>query len=271
MAWSKTQLMEVPPPVDLPVDVPPWWRMKKKSSMFYVGGGRGDHARIMMTASILCTSSVEESRAIDAWFPDIAAYIASIEPPKYPLAIDAAKADRGKLVFEATCSRCHGTYGASPTYPNRLVTSDEIGTDSLLSAGAAQFSKPMVDWYAQSFFGEMARLEPKEGYVAPPLDGIWATAPFFHNGSVPTIEGVLDSTKRPTYWTRKFDSNDFDEVAVGWRFTAINHGKKAETEATAKKALYDTTLSGYANVGHTFGDALDADSRSAVIEYLKTL
>ena len=271
MAWSSTPLMDVPPPVDLPVDVPPWWRMKKKSSMFYVGGGRGDHARIMMTASVLCTSSVAESRAIDAYFADIRTWIASLDAPAYPFPIDHARADRGKPVFEATCSRCHGTYGAGGQFPNRLLSTEEIGTDPILASGTAQFAGPFVDWFKTSFFGEIARLEPQKGYVAPPLDGIWATAPYLHNGSVPTLAALLDSTQRPVYWTRSFDSNDYDQAGVGWNFSALDHGKAAETDDKTKRALYDTTLIGYANAGHNFGDALSADDRAAVIEYLKTL
>jgi mono/diheme cytochrome c family protein len=272
LAWSETPLVPVPPPVDLPVDVPPWWRMKKKSSMFYVGAGRGDHARIMMTASILCTNSVEESAAIDAYFADIRAYIASIEPPKYPFAIDAALAERGRAVFESTCARCHGKYdAAAPTYPNKLVTLAEIGTDPLLASGTAQFAGPFVDWFQGSFFGRVARLEPKQGYVAPPLDGIWATAPYLHNGSVPTIAALLDSRTRPTSWTRTFDSKDYDPAALGWKYKALGHGKAGEPNAKARAAIYDTTLPGYGNGGHTFGDALTAEDRTAVVEYLKTL
>ncbi|HVH47197.1 MAG TPA: hypothetical protein VM925_32890 [Labilithrix sp.] len=273
MAWSKTPLFEVAPPVDLPVDVPPWWRMKKKTSMFYSGAGRGDHARIEMTASVLCTSSVEESRAIDAYFADVRAYIASIEAPKYPHAIDTALAEQGRTVFEATCSRCHGTYGGDDTYPNRLVTLPEIGTDPLLGSGAGQFGEPFVKWYGDSFFGELARFEPKEGYIAPPLDGIWATAPYLHNGSVPTVAALLDSTQRPTYWTRDFDdSSAYDQAALGWVFTALDHGKAGATGSKKQKAeIYDTTLPGYSNAGHTFGDALTPEDRAAVIEYLKTL
>ncbi len=271
MAWSSTPLMALPPPEDVPVDVPPWWRMKKKTSMFYVGAGRGDHARIMMTASILCTSSVEESAAIDAYFADIRAYILSIEPPKYPFAIDAALAERGRPVFEATCSRCHGTYGAAPTYPNRLVSTLEIGTDPALASGTAEFAQPFTDWFKRSFFGELSRLEPQPGYVAPPLDGIWATAPFLHNGSVPTIAALLDSTQRPKYWTRTFVSTDFDQAALGWNVRVLDHGKKAETDPGTQRDLYDTTTLGYSNAGHTFGDALSAGDRAAVIEYLKTL
>lgn len=272
MAWSSTPLMEVPPPQDVPVDVPPWWRMKKKTSMFYVGGGRGDHARIMMTASILCTSSVEESKAIDAYFTDIRSWITSLDAPAYPFPIDRAVADRGRVVFDSTCSRCHGTYGAGGTYPNRVVATREIGTDPVLASGAAQFAAPFVDWYKKSFFGELSRLEPQDGYVAPPLDGIWATAPFLHNGSVPTIAALLDSTTRPTYWTRNFDdSTAYDPASLGWIVQVIDHGKAAEPDDTKKKALYDTTRIGYANAGHTYGDALTASDRAAVIEYLKTL
>jgi mono/diheme cytochrome c family protein len=273
LAWSDTPLMEVPPPVELPVDVPPWWRMKKKTSMFYTGAGRGDHARIMMTASVLCTSSVEESRAIDAWFPDVRAYIASIEPPKYPYAIDPAIAAVGKDVFAATCERCHGTYGDSPTYPNRLVSLDEIGTDGLLAMGTSEFAGPMVSWFNASFFGEVARFEAHDAYVAPPLDGIWATAPYLHNGSVPTLAALLDSKSRPTYWLRSFaaDEAEFDQAAVGWKVVVSDHGKAGEANAESKKAIYDTTLPGYGNAGHAFGDALSDSDRTALIEYLKTL
>lgn len=271
LAWSSAPLVPVLPPQDVPVDVPAWWTMKKRTSMFRNGAGRGDHARIMMTASILCTSSVEEARAIDAYFPDVRAYIVSITAPAFPFGVDAAKASAGKVVFESTCSRCHGTYGEGGTYPNKLVSLEEAGTDPFLAKGTAQFAGPFVEWFASSFFGELARLDPKEGYVAPPLDGIWASAPYLHNGSVPTLEGVVDSTKRPTYWTRSFDSRDYDPVAIGWRFTPVDHGKAGEADEEARKSLYDTTVPAYGNGGHTFGDELAPGDRAALLEYLKTL
>jgi hypothetical protein len=42
----------------------------------------------------------------------------------------------------------------------------------------------------------------KPGYIAPPLVGIWASAPYFHNGSVPTLWQVLDPDSRADIWTR---------------------------------------------------------------------
>ena len=270
LAWSNTPSIELPPPLVVPVDVPPWWRMAKKHSMFYSAGGRGDHARIMMSASLLCTDTVAEAQAIDAKFTDVRAYLQTIEPPKWPWAIDMALAAEGKKVFEVTCSRCHGTYGEGGAYPNHIVPIAEIGTDPILAQGASQFGPRYVEWFAKSFWGEMSRLEPTEVYVPPPLDGIWATAPFLHNGSVPTIEALLDSSKRPRQWTRTFDSSDYNQAAVGWKFTvAVPHAQ--EPDEMKRTRIYDTTKFGYGNQGHTFGDALEPEERTAVLEYLKTL
>jgi mono/diheme cytochrome c family protein len=277
LAWSDAPLLALPPKVVIPVDVPPWWRMAKKTAMFYVAGGRGDHARIEMTASTLCTDTVEEAKKIDAYFPDIEAFIASIAPPKYPFSVDPGLAAKGKDVFAATCARCHGTYGDGGKYPNLLIALETIGTDAAMITGATQFADTYVKWFNDSFYGQIAHLDPQHGYVAPPLDGVWATAPYLHNGSVPTIAALLDSSKRPAYWSRKYDasgtydSNDYNEATLGWNVTALDHGQSTEADAAVKKHIYDTSLPGYSNVGHTFGDGLSGADRSAVIEYLKTL
>jgi len=70
-----------------------------------------------------------------------------------------------------------------------------IGTDpAVANAGVIQ-SPQLVSWYNGSFYGTVTRMEPNDpfpGYMPPPLDGIWATAPYFHNGSVPSVELVLN-------------------------------------------------------------------------------
>ena len=271
LAWSDEPVMELPPNLVVPVDVPPWWHMQKKRAMFYLGAGRGDHARIMMTASTLCVDTVDEARAIDGYFPDIRAFLLGLQPPQWPHAIDADRAATGRAVFERDCARCHGTYGSADTYPNLIVALDEIGTDSTMALGAGQFADRYLDWYNRSFFGELSFLAPAPGYVAPPLDGIWATAPYLHNGSVPTLAALLDSTTRPRYFVRSFDPRDYNVAAVGWNYRALEVGQDGVHPGTSDNEIYDTTLLGYGNGGHTFGDALTTDERGAVIEYLKTL
>jgi len=189
LAWSDTAMIDLPPAMVAPVDVPPWWRMAKKNAMFYSAAGRGDHARIMMTASILCTDSVAEATAIDAAFVDVRAWIEQLTPPAWPFSVDMSLATKGEAVFQKTCARCHGI---GDNYPNELVPLDVVGTDPVLAQGTAQFAPPYVTWFQTSFWGQVSRLDPQNGYIAPPLDGIWATAPYFHNGSVPTLEAVLD-------------------------------------------------------------------------------
>ena len=271
LAWSDTPRMSLPPDIVVPVDVPPWWHMQKKHAMFYVGAGRGDHARIMMTASTLCVDSVDEARAIDSYFPDIRSFLLGLEPPIWPTSIDTARATDGKAIFEQHCSSCHGTYGEAETYPNLIVALDEVGTDDLMARGAGQFAAQYLDWFNTSFFGELSYLAPAPGYIAPPLDGIWATAPYLHNGSVPTLRALLDSPTRPTYFVRSYDSTDYDRDAVGWHYQTLDRGQDLPPSGIDQNRIYDTTLLGYGNGGHTFGDSLSPVERDALLEYLKTL
>lgn len=271
LQWSEEPRIAPPPVRPLPVSVPPWWRMAKKHAMFYNAMGRGDHARFMMMKSLVCTDNVEEARSIDAMFTDVRAYIAALEAPEYPFALDQALAEQGKAVFEQQCAGCHGTYGPDGEYPNLVVDLETVGTDPAYALGAYQESDRFMDWFNRSWYGEIAQARPAPGYIAPPLDGVWATAPFLHNGSVPTIEALLDSSKRPTYWVRRLDSGEFDTAALGWKYDALPHGKEGASDPEQRKRIYDTTLPGYSNAGHTFGDKLAEADRRAVIEYLKAL
>jgi len=132
----------------------------------------------------------------------------------------------------------------------------------------------LVEWYNESFYGSVTRMVPNDpfpGYMPPPLDGIWATAPFLHNGSVPTVELVLNSAARPTYWRRvDYDTTNFDEEALGWPWVEVPYSWANAPEAE-RKYIYDTTYFSQSNSGHPFGDHLSDAERRAVIEYLKTL
>jgi hypothetical protein len=263
LAWSEEPRLPLSDDPAIPVDVPAWWLLKKKTAMFHTGAGRGDQARIMMTASVLCVDDVATARAIDSYFPDIRAFVLSLEPPRYPGTIDAELAGRGRRVFERACSKCHGTYGPEGRYQSRVVLLAKIGTDPML-AQHGQFAAPFVAWFNRSFYGERARLEPGAGYVAPPLDGVWATAPYLHNGSVPNLAALLDSSRRRPRTRIVRGADVYDLTEVGWPNEDAPAG-------TPEKLVYDASLPGYSSAGHTFGDRLSATERTAVLEYLKTL
>jgi mono/diheme cytochrome c family protein len=276
LAWLDEPTMELPEGVIVAADPPPWWRVKKRAAQFINGMSRGDHRGTMILASSLCTDSAAEAAQILDYFADINAYLASLEPPEYPGPIDESLASEGEAIFLCECAGCHGTYDEDPaneTYPNLLLPLDVIGTDAIMASAAAGDFNYLEEWFDDSYYGTVSRVEtnnPFVGYVAPPLDGIWATAPYFHNGSVPSIELVLDSSSRPAYWKRvDFDSTNYDWETLGWPWEPAQ--SQANTAASERKYVYDTTIMSHSKTGHTFGDQLTAYERKAVLEYLKTI
>jgi hypothetical protein len=109
---------------------------------------------------------------------------------------------------------------------------------------------------------------PVRVYKAAPRDGVWATPPFLHNGSVPNLyEMLLPARER----TKKFYvGREFDPVKVG-----------VDTSGISGKFLLDTSLPGNSNAGHSFengprgngvvGPLLTDEQRWAIVEYLKSI
>jgi mono/diheme cytochrome c family protein len=250
------------------LDTPPWWNLAKKRTKYYDGRTPAEAVRSNMQF-LLGDLTREEFEALEPTFHDIEAYIRSLTPPKYPFPIDGPRAERGRAVFAETCARCHGTYGDQPTYPSKIVPLDVVATDPARLKG---LSKAFVEHYNASWFGAIHKVAPEPvGYQAPPLDGIWATAPYLHNGSVPTLAQLLDSSTRPARFTRppSTDFEHYDTARVGWRHDALPPGEAPR--GVERKRIVDTSRFGMGNEGHTFGDHLDDDQRFDLIEYLKTL
>jgi cytochrome c5 len=264
LKWSDSSLLPIPEEI-IPTDVPAWWLLKKKHAMFYNGFGRGDFGRFLMASNLLTVTDTSEAAEVDKHFNDVLAYICSLQPPVYPQPVNTKLAGKGQLIFEESCSGCHGTYGKDADFPNLLIPEEVIQTDSLLYS--SNYSSPQfINWFNKSWFtsgDHPAKLIPFKGYIAPPLDGVWATAPYLHNGSVPNLETLLNSKLRPKYWSRDFKNPQYNFDSPGWKYH--------EETSPGNKETYNTTLKGYSNAGHTFGDKLSNEERTALIEYLKTL
>ena len=149
------------------------------------------------------------------------------------------------------------------------------------------------DWKASEYPARRPQGDPKKpqddenlSYRARPLNGVWATAPYLHNGSVPSLWWMLTpQAERPKQFCMGF--RDFDPQQVGFRVEA-NETPKCKTGET----LFSTTNSsgpihGNSNLGHSLeakpgegahdhkngviGRLLSDEERLNLIEYLKTL
>jgi mono/diheme cytochrome c family protein len=258
-------------------DPPAWWLLKRKKTRDWTGGIDARSTRVDMVNLFTPLNSGAYIKKQEQAFADISAYLLTIEAPKYPFAIDAPKAAQGREVFKETCTRCHGSYGPGGSYPNKIVPLDELGTDrTLAGALTAELSGRLnQSWLAREIGpdGKPYQVLDHRGYQAPPLDGVWATAPYLHNSSAPTVYHVLNSKARPRIFTRSYrtEKEDYDPVKLGWKITVLDPPPDASLSEWEQRKIYDTTQPGRGNGGHTFGDDLSEDERMAVIEYLKTL
>mgnify|MGYP003676640494 CR=1 FL=1 len=223
----------------------------------------------------------ERIRGWDDEFQDIFAFIDGLEPPAYPGEIDADLADVGRVLYGDTCARCHGHHdGSGKPYVSRRVRHVEIGTDSIYPTALDQsFRDSLVGFLTEGPDGRQIDVVSDkvadEGYVAPPLNGVWASAPYLHNGSVPTVDHLLDYGLRMELedaglhaWVAE-DPDDYDHEALGLRARFLP--KDERTRRLYDHRVRDSRRRGMGAAGHDFGEALEPHERRAIIEYLKTL
>jgi mono/diheme cytochrome c family protein len=165
-------------------------------------------------------------------------WIAGLAPPVYPYRIDPVLAARGGQVYGQHCRGCHGPEGGGES-PMVEVRTDRDRRTGLVAA-----------W----------------GHAGRALTGVWLTAPYLPNGSVPTLEDLLaPSAERPLRFYRGDDV--YDPLRVGFRY---------DVPAEAGRPFFelDTALPGNGHRGHegpTFGTELGDADKAALLEYLKTL
>lgn len=288
-----------------PPRVPPWWRYRNKHASFYIASGRGNrltHKMIAQTVDFAATvqervdEGMDRTQAIASVYREaqepyihIRNYILKVPKPVYRdyvpgtptkstlFTVDTDKARRGRTVFDSHCKSCHAPDGGG----SYLVTQDHrgLGTDPALCTTPGN-RKVDSEWFNASPFntvlgGIATPVDTACAYMAPPLDGIWAAAPYLHNGSVPTLRQLLKSDTRLETWIYTTVAGNghpkgrqYNHADVGWQVEAPPDKPKAEYI----KYIYDTSKSGYSNAGHTYGDELNTGTdRDDLIEYLKTL
>lgn len=257
------------PPVTVHHDMeaPPWWHFHRKRQIYIDGFAQKGHRGLMQFA-LDRANGPEKFRGWEEEFKDVKAYLESLRPPKFPHAIDAALAARGETAFRRVCAECHGTYGPDGKYPERMIPIGDVATDRVRfdALTARQRSAYGQSWFGE--YGQQTTVAAPEGYVAPPLDGVWASGPYLHNGAVPTLWHLLRPKERPTVWRRV--SAPYDFTRLGQPFELVEEVPSG-IGAAEKRTYFDTRNTGKSAHGHDYPDALTEDEKVAVLEYLKTL
>lgn len=250
-------------------DAPPWWNMKYKTHL-YADGFAGTGHRALMQFMLTPENGPEKFHESEDDFRKIYDWILHLEPPKYPWPIDESLARQGEAIFNQTCAGCHGTYGENPQFPNEIVPIEVVGTDrarldSLTPEMRAGYE---VSWFSN--YGEKKAIHDPGGYLAQPLHGIWASAPYLHNGSVPTLYHLFYPEERPLIWRRTEDG--YDTEKIGLAVTVYDElPADAKRNAKERRKYFDTRLFAKSAEGHLFPDELNDEEKRAVLEYLKTL
>jgi hypothetical protein len=265
---------------------PAWWNWKPKRWIYYDGAidARSHTAgAFTLTGQFHALNGKDILEQYDAWM-DVKIFIQDrIHPPAYPLPVDAGRAARGAKIYHsdaARCADCHGTYEGSPPrlvdYSTPVTPLSQVQTDPAryegMSDGFLEKYNTMP-WYSAYYKARTKRDRPP-GYLAPPLDGLWATAPYLHNGAVPTVLDLLtDPRSRPGRYYRQptTELSAFDPDKLGWKVTVCPPATWSERLLPYPRMVFDTTRRGLGNGGHTWGVDLKAEEKRDLIEFLKTL
>ena len=218
-------------------------------------------------------------------FERVKEYLTTLKPRPFPGRPDAELAAAGREMFNARCAQCHEGADVGQVTANDTLGVDAHRLNAFTPAYATSLQVALNRNYGKSAF-TFTRVEKTGGYANMPLDGIWARAPYLHNGSVPSLWDLLQPEKcRPPKFRR--GSDVYDPVNVGFvSYVAppsvidcpLPEGRPGATfeEGASVKGLFefDTSLPGNRNIGHTgpsFGTDLTPEQKQQLIEYLKTL
>ncbi len=287
------------------VDTKPatWWNVKYKTRFLHDGSLEGNPVpqNIIWNEIARATSMPK----LEEWFKnnklivrDLTAAVFAARPPRFTdffpaKKISLLKAKEGEVIFNNRCAKCHGHYDKAWNTPHANSLNEveiletvkvryhettpvkDVGTDKARHESMVVIAGPVNDLNVSKVTG--TKLVPQVGYVPPPLVGVWARWPYFHNNSAPTLCAVLTPhKKRPKeYWAgAPIDKEiDFDSECNGYPLGS----KVPEMWKKDKFFHFDTTKPGLENMGHEKmfmqdgKEILSSGEKMALIQFLQTL
>lgn len=262
-----------------PADSKPavWWNLKFKTKWLSDGSivsGNPVHTNFLwneigrgVDLKKLERWLLENNKTIE----ELTAYVFHTKSPKFndffPEKINIDSARRGEKLYLQNCKGCHGIYEKAwsnqdvqeLSYSEKIKTTKtwyhektpniDVNTDEYRSQGMNYFANDLNRLKISKSIG--TQVAPQKGYTPPPLVGIWARWPYFHNNSVPTLYDVLTpDTKRPKSYIA------VDAIDKQLDFDVNKNGYPApedirEEYRSNKEFHFNTQIKGLSNKGHT--------------------
>lgn len=173
------------------------------------------------------------------------AVLGSILQHYVPLVLDA------DMVAQAELSRIEGALEKAPSSLDPRQIEELRGAFRAIKGASSDPAKAA------------SAAAPVNAYEARVLQGIWAAAPYLHNGSVPTLAELLKPADQRVSEFKIGPNYDIQNVGLAVEQTKFNYVLKT-TDCSKLN-------SGNSRCGHEFGTSLPADEKKALLEYLKTL
>ncbi len=303
-----------------PVDLPTVWRQNTREYAQYDGSIRDPLFR-NLAASFGVGGVAEDVNVVNAY--QVSDLVMKLPAPRYPFSIDQAKAKEGEKHFAKYCSSCHGSTAENAKAKTvRVPFTVDKGGDTeranqldseAIAAIAASLRKtcdtgqkrdsltPLLPFSYLEVDAKRCEVDNVEilydqsktpGGVGQALAGIWSSAPYLHNGSVPNMRALLVPSLRPKTFIRgnlRFDQKNIGFVSdtVDPEFGSFDKAsQKIDIKTRGSKypkpvanlAIYDTSLKGNTNQGHSSSEMLggkdwsqDEKALNELLEYIKTL
>ncbi len=300
---ARNALFTPPVPTNAPVSFPHLWGLTDLTWVHWDGNSTSVMERNLGQAiglGAIVNRTTNESTLLPRNIHKLEMMASKIESPKWPSdfpAVDTEKAKRGAVIYKQQCISCHETSSAAH---HQKKLDDALFSPALIKTDAnrlTNFGMP-VDHFAShaDAIAKTIGAIKKQAYIDSGIDaatadamekgrtpawrvtgqfssrslaGSWATAPYLHNNSVPTIYDLLKPAKqRPTVFL--IPGREYNPKNLGFVY------QQSDNRAAFKETdpVLDVSEPGNSNSGHEgpkFGTELSDADRYNLIEYLKTI
>lgn len=248
-------------------DFPAVWNQRDRDGLNLHWDGNNSSVRERNFSASFGAGATREN-VDSAAFDRVTAWLDDLAPPDYPYGIttDQDVLARGEEIYNEYCYACHDFNGEliGQVDPIESIRTDPHRLNS--------YTEKLVEiqlMYGDGYNWDFKSFHKTQGYANAPLDGIWARAPYLHNGSVPTMWDLL------TPEAERNGGQDFFYRGHGV-YDPEHLGILTDVAEVAGRKSYKFVISepGNSNIGHSgqaYGTELSDDDKRALIEYLKTL